>query len=129
MDSLHAVGEFVTAAAVQAGLDEHAAYGLRLAVDEIATNAIVHGYGKAGQTGDLALTAYLADDRVRVVLEDSSPPYDPRQTPPPDVLDRAPEERPTGGFGVYLALQGVDAFRYEYVNGMNRHIFMMNRTS
>lgn len=129
MDSLHTVGEFVTATAEQAGLDEHAAYGLRLAVDEIATNAIVHGYQKAGQTGDLVLTAQLTDDDVCVVLEDSSPPYDPRQTPPPDVLDRAPEERPSGGFGVYLAQQGVDAFRYEYVDGVNRHIFMMNRTS
>ena len=128
LDSLHAVGEFVTAAAAQAGLDEQAAYGLRLAVDEIATNAVVHGYQKAQQTGDLAVGAHLTDDKLTVVLEDTSPPYDPRQTPPPDGLDRPLEERPSGGLGIYLARQGVDSFQYEYADGTNRHTFVMNRT-
>ena len=125
--SLPAVGAFVARAAETAGLDEQAAYGLRLAVDEIATNAIVHGYQKAGKAGDLVLSASLTADRLCVVLEESSPPYDPRQTPPPDDLARAPEERPAGGLGVFLALQGVDAFRYESTSGVNRHTFVMNR--
>jgi serine/threonine-protein kinase RsbW len=52
VDSLAAISTYVVGAAAAAGLDKQAAYGLRLAVDEIATNAIVHGYQKAGQSGN-----------------------------------------------------------------------------
>jgi anti-sigma regulatory factor (Ser/Thr protein kinase) len=128
VNSLTAIGEYVSGAAKEAGLDEQAAYGLRLAVDEIATNAIVHGYQEAGQSGELVVRAQKTADTLTVVLEDTSPPYDPRQTPPPDSLHRAPEERPFGGLGIYLARQGVDAYRYDHVDGTNRHTFMMNRT-
>jgi serine/threonine-protein kinase RsbW len=128
VDSLAAISTYVVGAAAAAGLDKQAAYGLRLAVDEIATNAIVHGYQKAGQSGNLAIKAEKTADKLTLVLEDTSPPYDPRQAPPPHSLDQPPAERPSGGLGIYLARQGVDAYRYDYVDGMNRHTFMMNRT-
>ena len=114
IDSLPVISDYVGAAAAEAGLDEYAAYGLRLAVDEIATNAVVHGYQETGQTGDLAIKADMTADKLTIVLEDTSPQYDPREAPPPDDLDQAPEERPSGGLGIYLALQGVDAFRRDY---------------
>jgi serine/threonine-protein kinase RsbW len=129
LNSLPAFGAYVTEACAAAGLDDKAVYRLRLAVDEIATNAITHGYKKAQETGYLLIRARLATDKLTIVLEDKSPPYDPRQTPPPVDLDRPLESRPSGGFGVYLALQGVDAFSYEYANGVNRHTFVMNRTN
>ena len=129
LDALPAVGAYVAQAAALAGLDDHAAYSLRLAVDEIATNVVVHGYRKAGQQGDLHVQALLAADTLTIRLRDTSPPYDPRQTPPPDTLDQAPEERPAGGLGVFLAMQGVDAYRYERGDGENRHLFVMNRTT
>jgi anti-sigma regulatory factor (Ser/Thr protein kinase) len=128
VDSLSAIGDYVAQVAAEAGLDENAAYGLRLAVDEIATNVVVHGYQQADQAGELIVSACLEDEKITLLLEDESPPYDPRQTPPPDNLDQTPEERPLGGLGVFLALQGVDAYHYEYVDGRNRHTFMMNRT-
>lgn len=128
VNSLATIGEYVAAAAAAAGLDEQAAYGLRLAVDEIATNAVVHGYQEAGQSGELVLWTDKTAERLTILLEDTSPPYDPRQTPPPDSLDRPLEERPSGGLGIYLARQGVDAYRYDYVGGTNRHTFTMNRT-
>jgi serine/threonine-protein kinase RsbW len=121
------VGVFVTRAAREAGLDSQAAYSLRLAVDEIATNAVVHGYRRAGQEGELVITAEVTVEAVVITLQDSSPPYDPRQTPPPDVLDQPLDKRPEGGLGVYLALQNVDGFDYAYQNGLNCHTFVMNR--
>ena len=127
LDSLPLLGEYVAAAAAAARLDKHAAYRLRLAVDEIATNAVVHGYAKAKRAGLFVITATVEGSKLTILLQDSSPPYDPRQTPPPQALDRPPHERPSGGLGVYLALQGVDAYRYEYVHGRNCHTFDMNR--
>jgi phosphoserine phosphatase RsbU/P len=128
IEALPAVAAWVDRAAELAGLDEQAAYGLRLAVDEIATNVIVHGYQKAGLSGELVLMARVEDDRLTVELVESSPPYDPRQTPAPDDLDRPPDKRRVGGLGVFLARQGVDSFDYEIAEGFNRHTFVMNRT-
>ena len=54
LDSLEQLGEYVIAATAEAELDAKAAYGLRLAVDEIATNIITHGYEEAGKTGEVA---------------------------------------------------------------------------
>jgi anti-sigma regulatory factor (Ser/Thr protein kinase) len=127
LESLPLLGEYVAAAAVAARLDNRAAYRLRLAVDEIATNAVVHGYAKATRSGLFVITATIAGPKLTILLQDSSPPYDPRQTPPPQALDRPPQERPSGGLGIYLALQGVDAYHYEYENGRNCHTFDMNR--
>jgi serine/threonine-protein kinase RsbW len=128
VESLAAIGTYIVQVAAEAGLGEQAAYGLRLAVDEIATNAVVHGYQEAGGSGELVVKAEQTADRLTVVLEDTSPPYDPRLTPPPDILDHEPVVRPSGGLGVYLARQGVDAYRYDFIDGTNRHTFMMNRT-
>ena len=43
LEVLSSIGAFVMKAAENAGLDRRAAYRLRLAVDEMATNIIVHG--------------------------------------------------------------------------------------
>ena len=129
LDALPALVAYVTEACAASGLEEKAAYRLRLAVDEIATNAITHGYKETQEAGYLLIHAHVSADKLTIVLEDMSPPYDPRQTPPPLDLDRPLESRPSGGLGIYLALQGVDAFSYEYSDDVNRHTFVMNRTN
>ena len=115
--------------AAAAGIEKSAAYRLRLAVDEIATNCVVHGYDEAGLEGMLYLGGSIDDKTLTVYVEDTALPYDPRQTPAPDDLDIPLEEREIGGLGVFLALRGVDQFEYEYADGRNRSIFMMKRTS
>jgi anti-sigma regulatory factor (Ser/Thr protein kinase) len=124
LDSLQAIGEYVLQAAVQAGLENPAAYRLRLAVDEIATNAIIHGYQPAEYRGDLLVSAVFDESKLTITLEDSSPAYNPLRTPPPEDLDIEPQERPAGGLGVFLALRGVDEFKYQWVNNKNRNVFM-----
>jgi len=125
LDSLARLREYVMRAARD--LDRATAYRLRLAVDEIATNAIVHGYGEAGREGILRIRADSDERAVRIILEDSGPPYDPRETLPPDDLGRPLEERQVGGLGVFLALRGVDEFRYERVGAWNRNVFIVKR--
>ncbi len=124
VESLHAIGEYVLDAAARAGLENRAAYRLRLAVDEIATNAIMHGYEAADFLGDLLVTAEFDKSKLTVILEDSSPEFDPLRTPPPEDLDVEPQERPAGGLGVFLALGGVDEFRHQWLNNKNRNIFV-----
>jgi anti-sigma regulatory factor (Ser/Thr protein kinase) len=127
LDSLEPVGQYVLDAATQAGLERKAAYRLRLAVDEIVTNIIVHGHNEAGLEGEVTIKADLNAEALTIILEDAAQPFDPRARPDPDDLDRPLEERDIGGLGVFLALKGVDVFNYEYVDSRNRNIFVMNR--
>lgn len=125
LDSLSEIGAYVLEAASQARLEKKIAYRLRLAVDEIATNAVVHGYDRIGKDGDLVVSADVSDGILTIILEDTGPAYDPLKTPSPDDLDQPLDDRDIGGLGVFLAIQGVDEFRYEWANGTNRNIFTM----
>ncbi len=127
LESLEAIGQFVLRAAGEAGLDKKAAYRLRLAVDEIATNIIVHGYEEAGRQGPVALWSELDEGELRVCLEDSALPFDPHAARTPAGLDRPLEEREIGGLGVFLALRGVDDLRYERAGDANRNTIVVHR--
>ena len=124
LGSIRAVGKYVLQAAAEAGLESHAAYRLRLAVDEIATNAVVHGYQPARYAGDLLLSAQFDETRVAITLEDSSPAFDPLSVSPPADLDWEPQDRPAGGLGVFLALRGVDEFQHQWMNNRNHNTFV-----
>ena len=124
---MSAIGQYVNAAAVAAGLDKKVAYRLRLAVDEIATNIVIHGYEESGLSGDVLVLSTITDNYLIITLEDTSRPFDPRSMGRPDHIDKPVHERPIGGLGVYLTIQNVDKFDYEYVNGHNRNIFIVNR--
>ena len=127
LDSLSAVSAFVKEAAAAAGLDSSAAYRLRLSVVELVTNTITHGYLEANRTGTVDLRAEIDDQSLTLTLEDTAVPYDPSQTPPPPDLTLPAEERLPGGLGVFLALQGVDSFRYERVGDRNRSVLVVKR--
>lgn len=127
LDSLSAIGHYVNEAALAAGLDKKIAYRLRLAIDEIATNIIVHGYQEAGMTGEVLVLSRMDKAALTIVLEDTSAPFDPRNLMRPDHIDKPIEERPIGGLGIYLAMENVDKFDYEYVNKRNRNIFIVKR--
>lgn len=127
--SLEAIGKHVTAVAAEAGLDRRAAYRLRLAVDEVATNSITHGYQEHGQAGDVVVKAALDDSTLVVTVEDSAPAFDPREREgaEEETLDLPLDQRQVGGLGVFLAVRGVDEFRYEYRGNRNRNIFVVKR--
>src|SRR5690606_7309671 len=122
---LSQVLDYVAWAAAAVDLDEAVIYRLSLAVDEIATNIVLHGYQSAGQTGDLTIWAESTDDRLIICLEDTGEPFDPREAPEPDDLDLPLEERKDGGLGIFLALWGVDGFVYEQFPDRNRSKFVV----
>jgi len=129
LDSLSAIGRYVHDAALAAGLDRAAAYKLRLAVDEIATNVVVHGYQEGGVSGLVTVSAAIDDQTLTIAVEDTARPFDPTaQALPEEVeLDLPLEERPIGGLGVMLARESVADLHYERVDGRNRTVFVVNR--
>jgi serine/threonine-protein kinase RsbW len=127
LESLDPLVKYVLSAAAEAGLDRKTAYRLRLAVDEIATNIITHGYADAHLDGDVVVCADVGDEQLVITLEDWAPAFDPREQNDPDHLDKPGHERPIGGLGVFLALKSADAFDYEYRDGKNRNVLTMRR--
>lgn len=128
LNSLSVIGKYIMDIAAKAGLDKKAAYRLRLAVDEIATNIVIHGYDEANRQGDLELRTELNEADLTIFLEDTGASYTPGQFSDRTDLHLPLEERQIGGLGVYLAMQGVDKFHYEHFEGRNRHTFVVNRT-
>jgi serine/threonine-protein kinase RsbW len=116
-------------AAAEAGLDRKRAYRLELAVDEIATNIVNHGYLEAGLSGDVEVRSRITARALTITLSDSATPFDPGRLKRPEQIDLPMAERPIGGLGVFLAMENVDEFRYEFVDGHNRNIFVVKRTA
>ena len=108
--SLSLVRCHVAEAAMRAGLDRCAAYRLRLAVDEIVTNIVTHGYGTEAAEATISVWAWTDVHALHVVVEDTSPAYAPRFEAP-RVLDET----------------CVDALRYERRHGRNWHMFDVAR--
>jgi anti-sigma regulatory factor (Ser/Thr protein kinase) len=127
--ALVVVQAFISEAARQAGLGALATHRLALAVEELTANIVQHGYVEQGLTGDLQLSWELRDDRLVVMLQDHGIPFDPTRHHSPTAADlaRPIEEREIGGLGIYLALRGLDGFRYERGPGVNRSILEMRR--
>ena len=129
IDSLGAIAEYVKQVANIAELNQKAAYKLRLAVDEIATNIITHGYAEAGRTGDIYLHADLDRSYLTLAIEDTGIIYNPQEKAAlqQEYFSQTLETREVGGLGVHLVLESVDEFRYERVGDRNRNIFIMHR--
>lgn len=125
--SLGDLRKYVTAAAMGAGLDKKAAYRLNLAVDEIATNVITHGYIEASREGEIDVNTEIDEETLIIHLEDTGEVYNPIEYQTPDDLDQPPEQRQIGGLGVFIAIQSVDKFLYERIGNRNRHTFVMKR--
>lgn len=82
--ALGEIASFVLRLAGAAGLDKGAAYRLRLAVDELATNVVMHGYRGGG--GRITVRGRSGPDGVQIVIEDTAPPSTPSKAacrPPP----------------------------------------------
>jgi serine/threonine-protein kinase RsbW len=127
LDVLSRLREYIAEAAEQAGLSRKQTNRLKLAVDEIAANAVMHGYESKGWEGDLCIKAEFSDDALTIILEDKGELFDPSGAPPPDDLDDALDARKIGGLGIYLTLRQVSEFRYERDGDKNRNIFIMKK--
>lgn len=98
---------------------------LVLAVDESATNIIVHGY--RGRPGRIEIEMRRTDEAVVVHLRDQAPPFDPTRLPDPDVtlpLDR----RPIGGMGVFLTRRLVDVVSYRSPDQGGNELTLIKKT-
>ena len=100
-----------------AGLSPDLTYRLTLSLDEIVSNVIRHGYS---DTNDHVVEVRVSvhDGVVTSVIEDDGHPYDPRESPEPD-LSMPVEQRGPGGLGIFLVRQMMDSIDYARRDGRN----------
>lgn len=104
--------DFVDAFCEQASIGEQDQFDLRLAVEEVAANVMMHGYAERAP-GPLELSFCSDGEQATITISDRAEPFDPELAPPPD-LEVAPDERPIGGLGWHLVRQIVDRVHYRY---------------
>src|SRR5215470_19701555 len=101
LDSLAPVRAYVSEAGQAAGLDSARIYNLCLAVDEIATNIVLHGYEEVGLKGNIAIEALQERGRLIIRLLDHGQTYDPGLVATPEVGN--PLNQRVGGWGLFLS--------------------------
>jgi serine/threonine-protein kinase RsbW len=99
------------------GLPPETVFHINLALDELVTNVIVHGFENRDRH-EIVVRLTLDDDRVLVEVEDDGVPFNPLEVPPP-VLDLNIEDRPIGGLGVHFVRSVMDAVEYCRQEGHN----------
>jgi serine/threonine-protein kinase RsbW len=105
LENLALIRDFVQETATALAADPDMLFNVVLAVNEVATNIMIHGY--QGQPGLIEIEVGRAGNSLVVRLRDQAPPFDPTAVPDPD-LSLPLEERPLGKMGVYLARQLMD---------------------
>jgi len=109
LENLSAIRDFVEESATRLQAVPTAIPNLILAVDEMVTNVIEHGY--RGQPGSIEIEISTRGDALIIQLHDQAPPFDPTIVPPPD-LSIPFDERTPGGLGIYLTRKVMDDIQH-----------------
>ena len=92
-------------------------YAVNLALDEVVTNVVRHGFEDPSGQEILAEVTVKGEDLTTVVA-DPGRAFNPLDVPPPDL--HAPlAERTLGGLGVHLVRSLMDSVEYRRDNGKN----------
>jgi serine/threonine-protein kinase RsbW len=103
------VREFIRQQAADMGADPETTDDMVLAVDELATNSILHGY--RGEEGVVEVEVEREGSSMVVRLRDHARPFNPTKMPDPDTALPL-EDRPKGGLGIYLSREAADGLVY-----------------
>jgi serine phosphatase RsbU (regulator of sigma subunit)/anti-sigma regulatory factor (Ser/Thr protein kinase) len=108
----------ILAAFVEENLPKEAgakiSHQIAIAFDEIYSNVVK--YSKATQ---FELRLGILDDMIYLVFTDNGIPYNPMESPEPDI--EAPiEERRIGGLGLFLVKRTMDYTEHQYFDDKNR---------
>jgi len=105
LKNLTEIRRFVRETASALGVDPTVIPDVLLAVDEAASNIVLHGY--QGQEGIIEIELGREGDALVVRLRDEAAPFDPTSMALPD-LALPMEQRTIGGMGIYLIRQVMD---------------------
>jgi len=112
LESLAAFRDLIkTSCKDTAGINDESLYDIQLAVDEVCTNIITHGY-EGMDPGSIILRVDLEPSRVVVSITDFGHPFEPVEPETPN-LEATLEEREEGGLGLFFVFMSIDDINYE----------------
>jgi anti-anti-sigma factor len=117
-EAIPALSSAFAAFAARHNLSLRTRSAFNLALEEVVTNAIVHGY-RGEQGRPIVVEVAVRAGELVAYVEDQAPPFNPLQAPEPD-LSLPLEERQPGGVGVLLVRKLMDRLEYTNTDGRNR---------
>jgi glutamate/tyrosine decarboxylase-like PLP-dependent enzyme/anti-sigma regulatory factor (Ser/Thr protein kinase) len=124
LENLSEIRRFVRERAATLDVDPAVIPDVLLAVDEAATNVMVHGY--QGREGFVEIEVLREVDALVVRLRDEAEPFDPSNVPAPDL--RGPlEERALGKMGVHLMREVMDEMRHRITLERGNELTLVKR--
>lgn len=122
--NLSVIRDFVAEQMAEAGAVQRDIDDMVQAVDEAATNIIVHGY--QDKPGWIDVEIKITEKSASVILRDQAPTFHPDQAPHPD-LSLPLHKRPVGGLGVYLIRKCVDELKHNTPEGGGNELVLVKR--
>jgi anti-sigma regulatory factor (Ser/Thr protein kinase) len=92
-------------------------YAINLALDEIVTNVVRHGFDDPSEHEILAQVS-ASGEEVTTTVTDPGRAFNPLEVAPPD-LNAPLADRPLGGLGIHLVRRLMDGIEYRRDNGKN----------
>jgi len=109
LENLEKIRNFITETGQSLCAGEDCLECMVHAVDEAASNIIIHGYD--GRPGEIEIAVSRVGDNLVVRLRDQAPHFNPTHYPMPD-LTLPLKKRPLGGLGIYFIRHFSDDVRY-----------------
>jgi anti-sigma regulatory factor (Ser/Thr protein kinase) len=122
MEHLRALVGLAVEAAESAGADADVRHAVRLAVEEVCTNVIEHGYGGSG-AGPIAIDVDVSEGEIVIRITDDAPVLDLDAVARPDTTASV-EDRPIGGFGWHFVRSVMDRVEQQAV-GDTGNVFVL----
>ncbi len=116
--SLPRVAAFIERFAVSEGFDPSEVFRLNLALDELLTNTIEHGFPERTDEAEITVAVRIEGDMIVARYEDNGPEFNPLEATAQDT-ELGLSERPIGGLGLQLIAAAFDAVSYERVSERN----------
>jgi anti-sigma regulatory factor (Ser/Thr protein kinase) len=100
-------------------------FELNLILEEVVANVISYAY-RDKQRHEIVVRADLRDGELVIEVEDDGRPFNPLQSPSPD-LERPLEQRKVGGLGLHLVRELTGSIEYNR-KGEKNHLVMTKKT-
>jgi serine/threonine-protein kinase RsbW len=124
LTQLEVLRRFVEEQATALGVEPAAVYDIVLAVEELATNIMVHGY--RNPAGAIEIELRPLGDALELRLRDQAPPFDPTRVAPPDTTLPL-ELRPLAGMGIHLARHFMDSMVHRALPGGGNELILLKQ--
>jgi anti-sigma regulatory factor (Ser/Thr protein kinase) len=99
-------------------INNDVAFSMNLALEEIITNIISHGY-EGHEEYDITIRFSLEKHNLRIQIKDTAPEFNPLNVKEPDDLEKPLNERHVGGLGIHLVKKFTDDIHYRRSKNKN----------